>query len=150
MTPLRFSIPFSVLLLAPAPGCTQDTSPLDGAWTQSVDLPGVAEGKETLSLDSGGTLTMTREFSRWMGNPCTGSFRFAGGTWSATATTITLGSTPACTGSAECTSSGPLACGDIEPVGASPGFTAGYTLEDGADTLVIEDGTTTLTFTRAD
>jgi hypothetical protein len=140
--------PASTLVLAMASGCVHSTNPLDGTWVQSVDEPGVATAKITMNLNADGSVAMTEVVTQWMGDPCTGSVSFSGITWSSTASSLTLSGTPACTGTIQCTSLGPLSCSDVGATSVASG-SVGYTLENGNDTLVLQNGSSgPLTFTR--
>ena len=102
-----------------------------------------------MDLETDGTVTMTEAITQWMGDTCTGSLSFSGVGWTSTSTTISFSGAPSCSGTITC-SSGPLTCDDGgSQAAAVTSGTGTYTLEDGDDTLVVVDGSSSYIFTRA-
>jgi hypothetical protein len=123
-------------------------SPLVGTWLATVNGGNGLVVQETLVLELGGSasLSITGEGS------CMGTQSFSGLVWSATATTLTVSGTPACSGQLVCNVMGQMFNVGCQQMTSTMPGAATYTLSNNDNTLtltsVTDGGTTMTTFTR--
>jgi hypothetical protein len=135
----------SLALAAFAGGCPSPSHPLDGVWTDTESTSGLST-TVTLDLNADGTMVWSQTVAANVDDTCTGSLEFTGLTWTSTSTAITVAGNPQCSGSIQCSMSGTQTCDPSS--GGSPIGSFDYTLSNNNDTLVLQLGGESLTFTR--
>jgi hypothetical protein len=103
---------------------------LVGTWLITTKSSDGSTITEKWTFDSNGSLSTTFATSS-----CTGTASFTGGSWSSTATTVTLDTkSDKCTGAVKCSDSGGQGCAGLLPTMMS---TCDYDLSNGGSTLTL-------------